>query len=312
VKGDLMVIDSFVDCIPCVLTMADKLADKYLKTKKEKFDFMIEVLEMISTIEYSKTAPYLTARVMRMLKEQTGIQDLFEEEKKKFNSEVLKFLPEFTEYVDNSEDKIKTALKLSIAGNIIDSAIVDDISIDLVKKVIDKTIEDDFDEELFKKFINDLESKEELLYLGDNTGEVVFDKLFIMTIKKMYPNLKIIFVTRGDYILNDITKEDAFNLEIDKYAEIIDNGADLPGTDLSEVSESFLETFNKSSFIISKGQGNFESLPGTGKNIYYLFLCKCELLQKQLGREKLESVFMNESDLVKLKGANNEGINFIS
>jgi len=292
-----MVTDSFVDCIPCVLRMADKLADKYIKTKKEKFDFMIEVLKMISTIEYDRTAPYLTARVMRMLKERTGIQDLYKDEKIKFNAEVLKFLPEFEKYVEASKNPIKAALKLSIAGNIIDSGIVDDISIGIVKEVIDKTIQDEFDEALFLGFISDLENKKELLYLGDNTGEVVFDKLLIKTIKKIYPKLKITFVVRGDYILNDVTKKDALYMGIEKYAIIVDNGSDLPGTDLLEVSESFMQIFNKSNFIISKGQGNFESLPGTGKNIYYLFLCKCELLQKQLNREKLSSVFINEKQL---------------
>ncbi len=307
-----MVTDSFVDCIPCVLSTADKLATKYMKTKKEKFDFMIDVLKMISTIDYDRTAPYLTARVMRMLKERTGIQDFYKEEKIKFNDEVLKFLPEFGKYVENSKNPIKTALKLSIAGNIIDSGIFDDISIDVVKEVIDKTIQDEFDEELFLGFVSDLENKKELLYLADNTGEVVFDKLFIKTIKRIYPNLKITFVVRGDYILNDVTKEDALYMEIDKYAIIVDNGSDLPGTDLLEVSESFTSIFNESNFIISKGQGNFESLPGTGKNIYYLFLCKCELLQRQLNREKLSSVFINENQLNGLRRKNNESINFVS
>jgi len=307
-----MVIDSFVDCIPCVLSMADKLADKYIDTKEEKFEFMMDVLKTISTIEYNRTAPYLTARVMRLLKEKTGIEDLYEEEKKKFNSEVLSLLDDFTSYVDNANDSIKTALKLSMAGNIIDSGIIDDISVDLVKKVIEKAMEDKFDGELYLKFVNDLKTKKELLYLGDNTGEVVFDMLFIKTIKKYYPDLKIVFVTRGTHILNDITKEDAYNLGIDKFAEIIDNGADLPGTDLKEVSDSFKARFNVSNFIISKGQGNFESLPGTGKNIYYLFLCKCELLQKQLNKGKHESVFINENQLDILRRSNGESINSIS
>ena len=162
-KEDKMVIDSFVDCIPCVLTMADKLADKYIETKEEKFEFMMNVLKMITTIEYDRTAPYLTARVMRLLKEKTGIEDLYEEEKKKFNFEVLSLLDDFTSYVDNADDSIKTALKLSMAGNIIDSGIIDDISIDLVKKVIEKAMEDKFDEKLYLKFVNDLKTKKRIV-----------------------------------------------------------------------------------------------------------------------------------------------------
>lgn len=305
-----MVTETFVDCIPCVLEMADNLADKYLKTKREKFEFMNDVLKMITKMDYNRTAPYLTAKVMRMVKERTGIEDLYKEEKILFNREVGKLYPEFSSYVKKANDPIRAALKLSMAGNIIDSGIMGDISIDFVNTVIEKTKKDELDEKLFSQFVNDLKTKSNLLYLGDNTGEIVFDKLFIKTIKEKFPKLNITFVTRGDFVLNDITEKDAYDLGIDKYAKIINNGSDLPGTDLTEVSNSFKEVFNNSNFIISKGQGNFESLPGTGKNIYYLFLCKCELLQKQLNKGKLASTFISEE---QIKGMiSNENINIIS
>jgi len=121
----------------------------------------------------------------------------------------------------------------------------------------------------------DLAKGQTLLYLGDNAGEIVLDRFLIREIKRRYPQLKIYFATRGKPVINDVTVRDAKNIGLDKYAVIINNGTDFPGTILSECSEDFIKVFSTADVIISKGQGNFESLADNPRKIYFIFLCKC-------------------------------------
>ncbi len=289
-------MNTHVDCIACVINKADKLADKYINDKRQKYIFMNKVLKEISKIDYDRTAPYLVAKVMRILHKQTGIKDFYVEEKMLFNKKLLAMEDKIEKMLNGSENRFDSALKIAFAGNIIDFGPFDEISFDLVKDIINKTLKSELNKELLIRMKKDLSRSGKLLYLGDNTGEIVFDKIFIKEIKREYKDIDIYFAVRGNPILNDVNEEDAYYVGIDKYAKIINNGTDLPGTDLLEVSEEFKKVFYESDIIISKGQGNFESLPGCGNNVYYLFLCKCDLLMKQLEAEKLAHVFIHESD----------------
>ncbi len=280
-----------------MINKANKLADKYFEDKHQKYSFMNKVLREVAEIEYHRTAPFLVARVMRVLKKETGKDDFYYEEKNLFNKKLLSMEKQIEDMLDNSKDRSVSALKIALAGNIVDFGAFDEISFELVKEIINKTLESDFDEELYKKLKDELSKGKTLLYIGDNTGEIVFDKIFIKEIKKNYPDVEIYFAVRGMPVLNDVTEEDAYYVGLDKYANILSNGTDLPGTDLLEVSDEFKEIFNKADIIISKGQGNFESLPGSGKNIYYLFLCKCKLMMQKLKSDKLSHIFVHESNL---------------
>lgn len=290
-------MNTHADCIACVINKANDLADKYFEDKHKKYVFLNKVLREIAEISYERTAPFLVAKVMRILKEETGITDFYIEEKKLFNKELLSMENKIGDILDNSNDRFITALKIALAGNIVDFGAFDEISFDLVQDIIYKTLSKDFDNKLYMKLKNDLAKGKKLLYIGDNTGEIVFDKIFIKEIKKEFNDIEIYFAVRGKPVLNDVTEEDAYYVGLDKYAEIISNGTDLPGTDLLEVSDKFKKVFNQSDIIISKGQGNFESLPGCGSNIYYMFLCKCNLLMKQLNSEKLSHIFIHESEV---------------
>lgn len=290
-------MNTHVDCIACVISKANKLADKYFEDKHQKYSFMNKVLREVADTDYDRTAPFLVAKVMRILKKETGIDDFYFEEKSLFNKKLLSMENQIEDILNNSNNKFVTALKIALAGNIIDFGALDEISFNLVGEIINKTLESDFDEELCKRLMDELSKSKMLLYLGDNAGEIVFDKIFIREIIREYPDIEIFFVVRGKPVLNDANEEDAYFVGLDEYANIINNGTDLPGTDLLEVSDEFKEIFNKADIIISKGQGNFESLPGCGKNVYYLFLCKCDLLMEKFKSEKLSNIFIHESNL---------------
>ncbi len=287
-------MNSHTDCIACIINKSNSLCDEYLNNSYEKYEFMQRILKEVVNTEYHKTAPYLMSKITKILKEKIDIDAIYEKEKKYFNNKLLKMEDEIEQEFLNSDNKLFDALKLSSAGNIIDFGALDNINFEMVEDIISKTFNRNFDVNLFKKLKDELSNSNTLVYLGDNAGEIVFDKLFIKEISILYPDLDIYFVTRGKPTLNDITEEDAYFVGIDKYCKVINNGTDIPGTDLEEISNECREIIENAEVIISKGQGNFESLGGCGKNIYYIFLCKCEMLMRKLDESKFANMFISE------------------
>ena len=290
-----MIIDSHVDCISCIIDRANKLADKYLDGKEKKYEFMQKTLEIIKNTEYKKTSPFLTMKVMNQLETIDQVNKDYELKKEEFNRKIMTLSEEFEKFINESQDSFLAALQLSIAGNIIDLGAFDKIDFQMVQKVIKKAKKEKLDISVYNKLKKDLESSKDLLYVGDNSGEIVFDKLFIKEIVKKYPKLNIIYSVRGSTILNDVTIKDAKQVGIDKLVKVIDSGIGIPGTDLEEVKLEFKKIFNNSDVIISKGQGNFESLSGCSENVYYLLLTKCEILQNHMNKKFLETIFTHES-----------------
>jgi uncharacterized protein with ATP-grasp and redox domains len=287
-------MNTHVDCISCVVNKANKLADKYILDKRQKHAYMKKVLQAIMETEYDRTAPLLDAKVMRVAKYELGVEDIYKEEKQYFNNKLLELEPEIQAVLKNSEDRLFDALKIASSGNIIDFSAVGNLNLTLVQNIMSNTFNNYFNVELYERLKLELSRAEHIIYLGDNTGEIVMDKLFIKEIKEQYPQVKVTFVTRGKPIFNDVTEEDAYYVGIDQYAEVINNGTDLPGTDLLEVSAEFKEVLQSADLIIAKGQGNFESLTGSGLNIYYIFLCKCDMIMNKLSAGRYANMFIAE------------------
>lgn len=291
---------SHVDCIACIINKANDLADKYITDKKEKYNFLNKVLLDIADTEYERTAPYISAKTKRVLHNFTGKIDYYKEEKILYNEKMLAMENDIRNLIHNSDDKLKDALKIAMAGNIIDFGALDSMTMDFIEEIMNKTMQSKVDNDVYDKFIDQISKAKTVLYLGDNTGEIVCDKILIEEIKNRFTDIDIYFATRGEPVLNDVTEEDAYFVGIDRYAKVINNGTDIPGTDLDEVSDEFKDIFlNKADVIISKGQGNFESLSGTGHNIFYLFLCKCKMIADILKQEKLSAMFFHEKDIDK-------------
>nr|MDA3843302.1 ARMT1-like domain-containing protein [Candidatus Kapabacteria bacterium] len=137
---------------------------------------------------------------------------------------------------------------------------------------------------------SDIKNSDMILYLGDNCGEIVFDKLLISTIKKEFPDKKIIFAVRSAPIINDITIEDAEYVRMSELAEVIANGYDAPGTILEFCSDEFLDIYRNADLIISKGQGNYEGLSDETENIFFLLTAKCDVVAESLGAKVGDSI----------------------
>jgi len=286
-----------LDCIYCIIQKADSRYGEYENDNRKKLEFMKKVFTMLGKSQNDATAPYLSKCVNDLLRDEFRIKGDYAEIKDKYNQLVMALQEEIEDAIRKSDDVLLTALKYAMAGNFIDFGAMDDVKDDELYKVIDSVNAQRVDCEQYRAFQNDLDSAKHLVYLLDNSGEIVFDKIFIKFIKSIYPDINITAVVRGNPVFNDATMKDAEDTGLCSIVEMIGNGTDIPGTQLDRVNAQTLKAIDNADLIISKGQGNFETLYGCGKNIYYIFLCKCDLFVRRFGLERFSGVFATEKDL---------------
>ena len=256
-----------------------------------------EVLMNMMKDKYSSltnefSSPLFAREMNALLNVVTNNADSYREVKDQSNDQVLSMYPYFKERVINSESPFDIALRLAVAGNIIDYAI--DTEIDLHKTVA-RILHSEFAINHSSDLKHELTKAKKVLYLGDNCGEIVFDKLFIETI--MHPHLT--FAVRGDKIYNDATIEDAKYVGMDVVADVVSNAFDAPSTILARCSQQFVQLFNNADVIISKGQGNLEGLLNqTDKNIYFLLTVKCDVIAHKLSVKKGDFVVLSNKKII--------------
>jgi len=277
-----------IDCIPCVFKQAlvtVRLATTDLKVQeralKELAGFYSEKKLEGSPAEFSQFA-------YQIISEVTGIGDPFLAEKKKFNKLALSMVPECLNAIKTSDDKFATGAHLAVAGNIIDLGIGAGFDIHGTLK---SALETPFVLNDLEKLRESLGNVKSLLYIGDNAGEIVFDRLFVEIIQNLFPDINVKFSVKSAPIINDATMEDAIDVGFDKVCEIIETGTDDIGAPLEKMSAGFLEEFNHTDLIIAKGHGNFETLNEVvGRNIFFILKAKCEVVAKELGVKVGDSV----------------------
>ena len=249
------------ECIPCVLKMSLDVMRTLTNDEKQIKRFLTEVLELkpLRGEDYSITSPEMTRNVWLKIKEFSGLEDPLKAKKEEQNRKALNLYPGAKEIIKKSNDPIVETLKLAILGNSIDSmGDIKGFSIEeMVKYLHENWIDTRAVEELKKKISN----VRKIVYLGDNCGEIVFDKLLIETLHHIY-HTDIIFITRTLPILNDAIFEDALSVGMNEVATVMENGIlePLPGTFLDRASKEVRRLINDSNLIISKGLGNFDTL----------------------------------------------------
>ena len=191
---------------------------------------------------------------------------------------VLQLLPELRERIDASDDPFGLAVKLAIAGNIIDLGVGGHVAEDDLRDSVDQALEEPV-HGLVEDLRRDIERAERILYLADNCGEIAFDRLLV----ERLPIEKVTVALRGEPILNDATMEDAHTVGLTDLVEIIDNGSDAPGTLLEDCSPAFRRRFAQADLIIAKGQGSYESLSEVPAPICFLFMVKCSVVAEHIG-----------------------------
>jgi uncharacterized protein with ATP-grasp and redox domains len=283
-----------VGCIPCYLKHALTAIREVEKDPQKQREILNQVAQMLPDLTFEQTPAGNSTIVLREVCRLLNEPDPFARLKAHYNKLALSLYPELKKIVNESSEPLDTALKIAVAGNIIDLGILKVGNLEIeTEDALNKGFAIDH-RELFKK---DLSHTEDILYIGDNAGETVFDRVFIEELSKQ--GKKVIFVVRGEKVLNDATMEDAIAVGIDKVAEIVENGSSWIGTELGTCSPEFRRLFERSKLIISKGQANFETLSDVGGNIYFILRAKCEEVALELGVQLRDIVIANSNMLRK-------------
>lgn len=214
-------------------------------------------------------------------------------EKSLFNQKLLALEERLYSLITAAADPLTEALKYAITANYIDFARLSDLNEGSIETVIAAARKASVDGAVLSSFKRRLASAKTLCVLHDNCGEIVLDKILIRVILANY-GLKVISVVRGQPIINDVTATDAKETGLDKIAEIVENGSDVPGTYLKEVSAQTIDVLRNADVILSKGLGNLETLYGEGYGAFYAFNCKCAHIARQFGVPLWSACFIEE------------------
>ena len=268
----------FLDCIPCFVRQA--LDSARLASDDEQIHEKVvrEVLHLAADLDMSQSPPAIGQKIHRLIRTLVGSNDPYYRVKKQFNNLALKLYPDLRKQIISSNDQFETAVRLAIAGNIIDFGVKTSLSESEVKQTINDSLSGYLDPEQVLNFKNAVIEAGKILYLADNAGEIVFDHLLI----EQLPIEKITVVVKGSPVINDATMEDANLAGLTRVVEVIDNGSDGPGTILETCSQSFRDRFEGADLIIAKGQGNYETLSDIDKNIFFLLKAKCPVIARDL------------------------------
>ncbi len=272
------------NCIPCIINSYLRLAGTDIIPASRREEILRRLLEFLSRVDYDQSPPELGRTLHSMIRETTGDPDPYRVVKEKYNRRMLDLYPEFVEAVRRSKDPFDSAMRHAIAGNAMDFASEEQLDvIETLNRIMDAELAVDDSGPLRRA----LEEASTLLYIGDNCGEIVLDRLFMeqINLPRMY------FAVRSGPVINDATKEDAEMTGMHKVAEIITTGDNAPGAVWASSSREFREHYHKADVVISKGQGNLEGLLDIPHNqIYFLLVVKCELIARRVGSAKGEFI----------------------
>jgi uncharacterized protein with ATP-grasp and redox domains len=290
------------DCYPCVVNQALS-ASRFAELNEEQTRRIVEVAR--AGLEESKTTSILVQHVVRRVadaiieeKGESSFFDIYAGVKEVSNLLALDYAESLQKKIDASLSPLETGLQIAAAGNIIDFGAKDHASLDLNKEL--RSLGNiPFTRYDFESFRKSLKAASTLLYLCDNSGEIVFDMLFIKQLQREYPDLRIVAALRDRPIINDATLADAKAIGLDQLVTSISSGSIYPGTILSETTEEFQKIYTSADVILSKGQGNFETLlPLADDRIFFLLRIKCDYMAA-LAQVERDSLVLMRADSTK-------------
>jgi len=276
---------TYLDCIPCFFGQALAVARITGANENMQKRVLDEVAKLAPDFSMESTPPETGRFVYQLVSKLTGNEDPYREIRKNSNQLILNLYPELEALVENSKDRILCAIRLAITGNIIDYGALASFNGALasfnIEEEVGNSLKSKFSVLDYSVFKQVLDNTKSILYLGDNAGEIVFDKLLIEELRKL--GKEITYVVKDKPIINDVLLEDAHDCGIDKIAKVISNGGDAAGTVLNLCSKEFLEIYHEAPLIISKGQGNFETLSAERTPLFFLFKVKCPVIARDIG-----------------------------
>ncbi len=281
------------ECLICQVKSLEKRIEKYKIPLDRRNQMVVNIIKEIGAIDLeASVSPEITRNIMERLRNESVVEDPYQHEKDEGNQELMSRYEEFRSLVLTSEKPFDTALRLAVAGNIIDFGPAHTFDI---TETISKVLSSDFAIDHSLQLHDEIKKAKTILYLGDNCGEIVLDKLFLETLEKPH----VWFAVRGKPILNDATEKEARDVGIHHVAEIISNGDDSPSTLLHRVSQEFMEIYMNADLIISKGMGNYEGLMlEQDPRLFFLLMVKCPVIGLKTGTETGQFIVKRSVDLV--------------
>ncbi|MFI4912555.1 MAG: damage-control phosphatase ARMT1 family protein [Sedimentisphaeraceae bacterium JB056] len=270
-----------LDCIPCIIRQALDSLRQITGDARIQEEVLRDVLIFMSELPEQSTPPSIARDVHRLLRDKTGNTDPYSSIKKRSNDIAIKLYEGIKEHEDMPLDKFEAAIRLAIAGNIIDFGAKSNVTDEDIETTINTSLTAQIDSDGIRNLKEEVAKADSILYLADNAGEIIFDRFLI----EQLPAHKTTLAVRGKPIINDATIEDAEIAGLTDIVTTIGNGSDAPGTILDDCSEEFNSYFEKADLIISKGQGNYETLNEVNRNIFFLLKVKCPMVAKDLKSE---------------------------
>jgi len=278
-----------VGCVPCYLKQALSAAREVTDDPEEQLKVLRAVAEEAPYYSLEATPAENSTYALWVVNEILDCTDPFQRKKKAYNQLALQSYGRLREIVTTSESRLKTAVKIAAAGNIVDLGILGEVD---VEAALFQALTSGFAIDHFPQLARALSSARRVLYLGDNAGEIVFDRVLI----EEFQEKDVTFAVKGASILNDATLEDALAVGMDKVAKVKSSGSPLIGTNLNSCSPEFQREFWAADLVIAKGQGNFETLDDVEAPLFFILRAKCEEVADELG--------IKPGDLVLVEGTN--------
>ena len=263
-------------------------------TEEERLTYIRRLFSILTDIAPGESSPVIVNRILTLQKEMFDQFVDYTDIKKHFNQLMLEQEDWIYADISSATDPIRRALQYVMKGNYIDFGVLSDVNSEKLMELLSQAKDQTIDEQIFEELMQDLTSAKNMVLLTDNCGEIVLDKLLVRTIMSQFPDLQIHVIVRGGHALNDATMEDACQVGLPDLVEVIGNGTCLQGTYLPDISKEARDLLEQADVILSKGQGNFESLQYCGLNIYYLFLCKCDLFTKRFHTHLYNGILTND------------------
>ena len=285
------------ECITCLLNQnltnypADAPNDK-------KLEYMQRLLKLVAEAPKHTSAPVLVRSINAIQKEMFGYEKDFTEIKRYFNQLMLEKEEDIRQKLHSCEDPLKRAIQYAMTGNYIDFGTLNQVNEDDLDRFLSEAEVNPVNEREYAALKSDLKDAGNILYIMDNCGEIVLDKLLIEELQRQYPKAEIVAMVRGGSVLNDATMEDAKQVGLTEMIRVIDNGSNIAGTCIEELPARAKVAMDGADVIFAKGQANFETLRKCGKNVYYIFMCKCEMFAREFQVPKFTGMLVNDRNCV--------------
>ena len=273
----------------CAKCLYDRQADK-----TDNKAYLAEIKGLLDNRKENDTSPYLVFLFNQLHVKYFGHGADYKDVKKQYNDLVLGMEEQLRREIREAEDPLEKAIVMARIGNYIDFGAMNHVDQNEFLTLFHDTVMREDDKETYRSFLKECESAKHFLLICDNCGEIVLDKLMIEQLKLRFPQLSVKAMVRGGEVLNDATEEDAIYAGLDQVAILVSNGEAIAGTIYDMLPQSAKDAMDEADVILAKGQGNYESMAGQGRHVFYEFLCKCDLFTRRFEVPRLTGMFVEE------------------